>query len=406
MHEQTASQEILPSQSLNIEINNDYTLNEVLSLHQAQETSLQRTPHTGNINMSHILHFQLGLPAVLYDRNKGRLDSTFNPHMVVNQNGAERISNDDVLMTHARIESSHIPVDDHADLFELGGKVADAHTEAIRRVFPEVDVVQYSDYLAENNELVSDVLHVVSQHYDGELWQRWVEPDGNTKSIMPESNTDAAQQVFGVSDDEKGWIIANKMNVLLMAVAEAKKFATDRVYHISGPDMYRYIDGMADELDYLYATVRDKLPQYQLPQTLDFVILPMANIKFIANEQKQDKLEELIDIWPEYLGMQKSRKDFFKALNSQNLGREDVSVAVSDFKQERELPVLKQIQSLCSACPELFYDTKQKNHLSQYDLLNGYGRDLVVPKKLLDMKIGDINNMYETYKKIATIKLK
>ncbi len=406
MYEQTKSQELAANRSFQIEINDHYTLNEIVAIHGAQETSIQRTPHTGNINLSHILHFELGLPAVLYDRNKGKLDGTFHPHMVVNQNGAEQISADDVLMTHARIDTPHNLSEDHSDLFPLGSKVADAHTQAIRRIFPDVNISQYSEYLSENNQFVNDILQVVSRHYEGDLWKRWVEPDGNTKTMRPETNTDAATQIYGVNDEEKGWIIANQINVLLMAAVEAKKYGTDRVYHVSGPDMYRYIDDMKGELDYLYSTVREKLPQHQLPRRLEFVVVPMANIRFVTHEQKSNATEELVSMWPVYKTMLQEKKDFFIDLRSSDKEKEEKAEETKNYIRDRERPVLDAIQAQCKTCPELFFDTSQKSHLTQYDLLNGYGHNLKIPKTLLDMPIKEINEMYKAYEKISSINLK
>lgn len=402
--EATAAQE-----PFKISIDDSMTLRQLVTVHNEQFTSIQRTPHVGNANLSHLAHYALGLPAILYDRNKGLKDSNFNPDGVVSVEGYERTSHPDILMTHAVVESP--PTKEfhgRREWFRTGRSLAEAHTSSLRELFPESNLQHFTDYLAENHEVVGRVIEAANKVMPAEeLWSRRVDATGETQTNGLDRRRrlrDPLDEVYGVSNQEEGWIVPNEVNVLLTAVIEAEKFGKDKVYHVSGPDMYKYVDTMQGRLSTLYESARRELPPGALPETLEFVVVPMGDMRFAVNSDRAETLDELVGMWPVYLDLQQQKKQFYSELYASDLPREEKDEARDAFVAEKENPVFSHIQRLSRSCPELFFDTKTKNYLTQYDMLDGYGRNLHVPEAVLDMTVGALNEMYRVYKKIAQSK--
>jgi hypothetical protein len=389
-----------------ISIDHSITPRELLSLSAEGRTSVQRTPHVGNANLSHLAHFTLGLPAILYDRNKGLKDQNFNPDGVVSSEGYEQMAHPDLLISHATVISPPSKEFHGRDRwFQPGHSIAEAHTSALQELFPDTDIRHYTHYLAENDDLARRVLEVAQQVLPAsEIWTRRVNGEGETTSTTPQGGENPLEDVYGITNQEHGWVVSNKLNVLLAGVIEAARYGTDKIYHISGPDMHKYIGKMQGDMNTLYSAVQAALPDSMLPRQLEFVVVPMADVRFAVQPSKAAFIDELVSMWGIYEDLEAQRKAFYSQLYASEVPHDIRDEAKRDFVAEKEAPVYSHIQQLARSCPEIFFDTKDRRYVTQYDMLDGYGRSLHIPSAILDMPVGDIARMYKTYKKIANSK--
>ncbi|MBI4713613.1 hypothetical protein HY771_00255, partial [Candidatus Uhrbacteria bacterium] len=244
----------------------DLSLTDLKAIHD-RGGSVVKTPHVGNIYPGNLGVAKAGIRMIFYDRNIGSKDSNFHPHGVIRGSRFEALSDRKLLTTHAKASKTSSLAE---EWFRSGDSMLERHMASLRKSVPELQGEVYSDYLRVRSRSATDVLRATADSHPT-LWERSVQANGTVVNYSCRGWADLARSgVLGVTRQDSGALIPNALNVVLISVLEAHERGVSEVYHLSGPDMVRYIGLLQGKFDELYTAVRSALPTWKLPETLTF----------------------------------------------------------------------------------------------------------------------------------------
>lgn len=371
------------SSSFRIVIQEELSLLELCNL-QKRGFSVVKTPHVGNFYPNNLAVGKLGIKMVLYDRNVGRVDKNFHPHTIIKDGCRYKVACGERLMTHAQanreIENSSL---------EVGARLADYHVSALREAFPEGNFVLYTDYLANHRQIVYSILETVSGSgfLPGKFgWFRKVNRYGEVTTFHnPVKWEDVSRAgVFGINNENEGYLIPNFLNVLLCGVIEAIDSNCNEVYHLSGPDMVRYIGSMTKDLSHCLTLLSSK--DCRFPSNIIFHLVPAANMRFAVYGSRKKALDDLISAYLSAFDYKLKKGEFIKSLKDPS----ERKIYGAMFKGA-EQKLRAELAEAVKGCPEVFYDIYDGSFISQHDIpSNG----LYIPRWSLKTSIKEINRAF------------
>jgi hypothetical protein len=157
---------------------------------------------------------------------------------------------------------------------------------------------------------------------------------------------------------------------LIMAVADARARATDEVFHLAGARMMNYIGQLAPVLRELYGVTA---PRLGLPARLVFNLVPSGHMTLGVPVEEKASLDRLVDV---YLSARGRR------------GRGSRAAAI-DAEVFRARTVL---DWAAVSCPTPFFDVRDADYCSQYDLLVR-GTDWYAHPWGLHASLGEVGKM-------------
>lgn len=371
--------------SFEILIHNDLSLADLIKVSKEGGVVL-KTPHVGNIYPNNLLIASLGIPTLFYDRTLGIKDSNFHPDKIIFSGRCESIADPHILTTHARV--THIP-DIPSTLLEkenitVGTSLVDLHMSAVRRTLPQAHCFTYTEYIQTNKDQVLQVLEKVTELHPN-LWSRTVNEEGETlKSQARDWNNVLKEGIFGLTNMKSGWIIPNPISVLFHGTVDAAKAKVKDVYLLSGPDMYRYIDGYQIGLNEAYDYIRKTLG-WDLPETIHCHIIPVIGMRFIIEVGYRDTMDNLVNLYFKHVSVEKSiraqatqKADIQSLIHKKNIIKNEIYSCLKS-----ELEAFK---------TTMFYDIEDANCFTQYDLLDSRG--LYVHPWAVNSRLSDVLKAY------------
>jgi hypothetical protein len=345
-----------------VEIRSDKSLNQILA-YQDEGGSVTRTPHVGNQSLAHMLYYQSGGMGLLYDRTYGGRDYRFSPDGIIANGTYTQIADSQTLMTHAQTTGDFntlpYPV-------SQGVSVAALHTDALREAIPQANVVHFSRYFEDSASVVYAIARAAYSAAP-HLWTRYATRNGTEQQVQVEDAQVLDRLgLLGVTELDRGLILPNQVNIIANAVIEALRVNSE-VIHLSGPDMFKYIKDISEEIDYLYGHVRRGLLQHTdivLPDTLRFRLYPVDKLRFATLPSRKAVLDSMIDTYVQYRELEDNRNTFMRS----NPSKEERDAYIQNFTLRKGEHLTAMIAAV-QACPEVFFDTKQKNYFTHYDLL-------------------------------------
>lgn len=340
----------------------DLSLADLRRLHDQGEHVL-KTPHVGNHYPNNLAVAALGIPLMCVDRTIGVRDRNFHPHRVIHKGKAVDIANPHRIVTHVRVTHEH---PHFGERFPRGGSVLEGHMQALKDALPHASIRTEAENLTMLGERIFDFLEALTRVHPA-MWRRFVRADG---SVVEPGRPLSWEQVRreGIHDvelrDGTGWIIPNEWCILWDAVGAAQGGKSE-VYELSGPDMIRYINTVAQEIERAYTIVHDTVPGLRLPERMVFNIVPVAAMRFAVAEGKRQALDHLIEA---YVRFTRLRREWSAGI--QALSRAERSVEITRVAKERRREN-DCVREAVRGIPEIFYEIEQANFLSQYDLLTG-----------------------------------
>lgn len=194
----------------------------------------------------------------------------------------------------------------------------------------------------------------------------------------------AAVGIFGVDNKREGYLIPNFLNVFLSGVIEVINSNSDEVYHLSGPDMIRYIDSMTEGLSQCLTFLSSKKSLF--PSRISFNLVPVANMRFAVHESRRKSLDDLISAYLRISDHKTKKGEFMKSLNNPEERK-----AYGPMFKGVEQKLRADLSEAVSGCPEAFYDIYKGDFISQYDIpSNG----LYIPRWSLETPVKEINNAF------------
>ncbi len=374
------------SSSFKILFREDLSLKELLDLTE-EGYSVVKTPHIGNFYPNNLAIAKTGIHMIVYDRNIGCVDRNFHPHTVIMNGRMHPVTSSERLMTHA-----YVCQDVEISTLKDGERAADGHLLALKKVFPKGRFTFYTDYVSQNKEISLLILKIVSEQKvlpEKFRWVRRVDSEGFVSTVSPPVRWEDVSRVgiFGLDNEKEGFLIPNFFNVLLCGIIEVMNSGKEEIYHLSGPDMVRYIGSMSHGLSECLSILASKKSYF--PRRLLFNLVPAAGMRFATRSSKRKTLDDLISAYMAILDHRNRKGDFMKLLDP------SVRKSYGHFFKDAEQKLRRDLYEAMTACPEVFYDIYQGDYISQHDVLH---EGLYVPKWSLENKIGFINGVFNAMK--------
>ncbi len=289
---------------------------EDLSNKAASGEPVMKTPHVGNWRIDNMIWLDPYILNLAYDRNLGRKDTNFYPHGLIINGKFKPVVREDILSTHSSLR--------------------EVHMETLRSLKPDARLETSTSYINDNLDLFKMILEIVGEDtFELGLWKRKVTSDGKTRLVSPVS-WDAIKKegIFGIDNPNEGWLWSNELNILMFTVVDALNYGADKVHHISGPDMFKYIGQMKNTLNKLYAILADKKEGLPAKIQMDLHVAGSFN-RFAVPEDKRDNLDSFVELLRELNNAAKEKSK--RARQAAKEGKNVQRVIASLQSKERKL---------------------------------------------------------------------
>jgi len=330
------------------------TLSKLATIQQ-QGFSVMKTPHVGNQHPSNLLCAALGFHIDMVTNTIGERDKNFHPQLRI-EGGASAPLYCGTVLTPLAAAPCGTPVEEY-------------HMSSARRVFPRTTITTDVELLTSEPVLAERVMRKATEVVP-RLWYRRVTACGQVIKDSSWSYAEAAKAVFRFTDQSAGWLVPNAISILYTAIWQSLATGRDAVYALSGPDMVKYIGGLASNLSTMYDAVRREVPQ--LPEVLHVYVVPVAQCKLVSHRREADAVDAVVDVLSWY---------------------------------ERQ-PVEVRGQAMASICdigiryPEFTRPIAEARFLSHYDLVAS--DELYVPTWLLDAPLARVEHFMKVLDKGRT----
>ncbi len=370
-----------------VAVRKDLSLLDLKRLHD-EGGSVQKSPHGGNVYNNNLAVGTLGIQMNLYDRTIGEKDMNFHPHRVIRGGRSEVIADPRLLTTHARVLTTPKLA---TDWFREGELVLDGHMRALRSAVPEGDWFYYTEYLHRHaDEVVA--LCEASSEMDASIWERHVDAAGRVhQDVCPGVSSLKRMGIYGVTNAHSGWLLPNVLNVLCDALIERRLRRVSEVFHLSGPDMVRYVPGYQTLLERLYAYFRHRL-DWDLPESFTFNLVPAADMRFAVTADRRGVLDELFEAWFASETSNRIRGDLLREARPEERSR-----LIGELAGQKQR-VHERLKAALLACPDIFYRIEDaRSVITQYDVLD---RGLYVHPWGLEVPLEQVSKTYKLFERL------
>ncbi len=369
--------------SFKISIHEDISIADLIKIHNEKGVVL-KTPHIGNIYPNNLAIASLGIPMLFYDRTLGTKDNNFHPDSLIVGGKAEEIADPSILTTHSKITRLPSSISQET---QIGTSLLDFHMSSLKRALPKSLCFTYTEYIQENKDQVLKILEKITEPHPN-LWNRIVNEEGKTsKSQVNDWNDVLKIGVFGLTNLKSGWLIPNPVSVLFHGTIDAAKAKVTDIYLLSGPDMYKYIDGYQTELNETYDYVRKTLGM-NLPETIHCHIIPVISMRFIIEDKYRDALDELVNTYLKYNSANGPIRVLMKN-ETQDSDAERLIHEKIKIKDEIHACIRNKFEAFKTT---MFYDIEEANCFTQYDLLTSSG--LYIHPWAIKSKLTEVSKAY------------
>jgi len=321
-----------------ITIRDDLALTDVRTL--ARSHLIEATPHTGNWTTWRLLYPSLPIRTVCVDHTIPCRDRNAHPHLLITQAGAHTLSSHtERLTTHAHV--TH-PNTSH----QSGTSLSEVHTGTVRKLFPAAEVLTHTEYLRNHCELLLTCYESLISLSKGALFWRHVDESGTItahkdRKRLPSTFSEVRDNIFCVTNETSGWLVHNRLAILLDMLVQSHMGEESVIYHLSGPDMVHYLESEQKILSRMYDHLRPVLGLRS--EHLTIALIPFANMRFAVRESHGQEATRLCE-----------------ALEAGETCRQT-------------------LQTHAARLPDIVSDTETTCYFSQHDLVS-CGERIVVPE--------------------------
>jgi len=380
-----------------------------------------RSAHIGNQYPTNLLLLQHGVKTILYDRNLIG-DKNYHPNSVI-------VGGNNIKMTQSPMNLlSPYGVIDSAGLKKIGIKnkhqtIAQLHYDMAKKVFPKTDIKTFSEYILTKEHLLKNVLSAVIE-YRPDYFNRFILKSGKILSLSTidgkylyytdnvesrkilKSETVANAINFtknlktsivdksGIIGENEGCIWNGIVTVLLCIVMEsAGKASPCEIWHLSGPDMVKYVLQCESELNTLYEATRN-LCNGALPQILEFNVVPTATaLRLFCKADKYVEARSIFSLLETKESLEKEKREKIK-----NAGKNTEAIIHEYTKKIHALR--RKIADRLSGVPEMFYDLSKGAFPTQYDIATDTNNTPILHAIAKKQTIHELERQYNYLEKI------
>lgn len=276
---------------IQLRIRDDLSINDISSL--ARYYNIKVTPHVGNWTPARLVLPTIGVSILCVDHTIGERDPNAHPHLLIKDGVAHELCDrPDRLTTHSSV-TRELP--DMA--YPIGRSLSDVHVGALRTLYPSADIVTHVEYLKENRDITLAVLEEITALSRSATWWRRVDQEGNVtahrKKELPRTWGEVEQDIFPLTREKEGWLVHNRVSILMDVILQSRMGTEPEVYHLSGPDMVRYLGGEIEVISRMYDHVQKRLGFKQ--ESVSFNLIPFASFRFATRTKQAGACERICE---------------------------------------------------------------------------------------------------------------
>lgn len=369
----------------NIVIRSDFSLADLSNLHQSG-AAVVKTPHIGNIYPNNLAVAQQRIPLLLNDRTIGHKDRNFHPHLLIENKQATVVACDQSLTYHSTFTR-------RVNGYTIGSSVVDVHTNKLRNIFPQTRIETYTQYQQRHKLIFLSILDIlIRDHF--QLFERYVDSNGKIEYIKPSCYQAVnIQKIHGLSNLKEGWLIPNILTIFICGICEAVDFNTHETYHLSGPDMVRYIGKLQPALNSLYNQVKLH-SSLELPDSLDYYLIPASEMRLAVHKSRKNILDNLMSAYLDMTSYEQLRRMSMRTASS-----EQRKIMLTKIMKARKSDK-RHLTEAVKMCPDIFYDIASASYLSQHDLSSA--SDLYVHPWGINTPIDNVQSAIRDMKRLLS----
>lgn len=364
----------------------DISLNELVSKKE-QGLSVVRSAHVGNSRMYNLVIANAGIDMLLVDHNQTLRDTNYQPEAII-QDGQKELLTDSKMTLSLRTRSDK----DNKYLDEI-------HISSLRQTFPNTNIFSNTEYLRNNEQVAGEIISICVDNMP-ELFIRIALPDGTTNKSFEASTLAKSSGVIQLQDDPREEkevaMMPNEVDIICGFVIEALNTNSDIQFHISGPDMIKYIKSILPNLKKIYSLLSSASFANKLPDNLIVELVPGASLSLATTKDSSAKLIPLVnsieslDIFEQESS--RKRRQFFEGNKP---SKEESKKLQDSIKLERDCLIGEAVLALRGA-NELLPSNDDPIYTSQYDVASS---GLFVPDLLGRLTIARLNKIMKTISK-------
>lgn len=358
--------------------NENLNINDLVTL-QEQGFSVLRSAHVGNLSPYNLTLADAGIPMLLVDHNVTGVDKNYFPEQVLTQTSETVVADAGRLSCRA--------------LATNGQFLDELHIDGIRTALPQATVFSNSEYLRRNETVAGEITALAVQNFPAGF-TRLALPDGSTQENANAAELVARLGVLQLTDDvraeKSAVLLPNMVDIMANFVIEALNSEREVQYHISGPDMVRYIGTLAQDLQKFYEIIkRDASFGARLPQNLVVQVVPGADARFATTSQRSQELTDLFTQLDEsdvaLAALAARRKTFFTTANSLTA---EARAGFSKLAEQQKSAIERAVVERAESVTGLFTESRQPGFITQYDVVQEGG--LAVPQQNMTLSFSEL----------------
>lgn len=345
-------------EKLEIQPNDTVSINDLVGL-QERGFSVMRSAHVGNLSPYNLTLAASGIRMLLVDHNVTGVDKNYFPEKQLSQGSSVELASDGLVV-------SRVPTST--------GFLDEQHIGAMRQALPEATFFTNTEYLQTNDSVASEIT-ALALTYKPELFERIVKADGTTAQVANGAELVDTLGILQLASDPRAErpavIMPNLLDILINFVVESLESDQQTQYHISGPDMIRYINSLQTDLQDLYQVVRNNASfGTRLPAVLTVQLVPAADARFATTSPYEKDLEAVFEEFDAATvalrALNTKRKNFFTQQDQTNQARQEFIAKSNAEKLAIEQSLVQQTERV----PGLFTPSRQPGFITQYDVIN------------------------------------
>lgn len=367
MTESTPRLEILPDDSVSIDD---------LTALRERGYSVLRSAHVGNLSPYNMTLAGAGIPILSVDHTVTGIDKNYRPELVVTQKESMAIAPLGKLACRARVSGLPAGIDAYGNKAPL---FADQlHLDAVRGAITSADVFTNTEYMRRNEVIAGEIVSRVMTE-SPEIFERVVLANGSTEKRIGAVSLGRARQVLQLSDDPRAEreaiLMPNALTILTNFIIESLESERSLQYHLSGPDMIRYVDRLRPEMEGLYARLKQTASfGRKLPDTLTVRLVPTVLARFATTSERAERLDALVETLlaaqTEFEAIDRRKRAFFGSGTPPE--KDDKARFVADANAQRA-SVEAEVADKLVRVPEVLADPGGNGCITQYDVMSEGG---------------------------------
>jgi len=339
------------------------SVNDLVGLQEAG-FSVLRSAHVGNLTPYNLTLAEAGIPILSVDHTITGVDRNYLPEQVVTQEGASLLAPSDKLVCRV--------------LLGTGTYLDELHTGAAREAVPGANIFTNTEYLRANESVAGEIVMLTAQEFP-EYFNRLALPDGSTAYVDDAARYLGTLGIMQLNDEPRAEreaiIMPNIIDIVTNFVVEYLRTEQPVQYHLSGPDMIKYIDQLMPDVQQLYGRIKEATSfGTQLPPQLLVYLVPTAKAKFATTAARQPLLDELLGVMEvvdaSLAGLRTERKAFFASEAARDQSQR-ADFLTNVMQAEMDLNV--ELGERLAALPELLPEPPDPGAITQYDVLQEGG---------------------------------